>query len=66
MYFANTQDSLSVNLEQISESSLVKILFPENSGVLIPVKNETSLEKIVKSNGIGFAKIAHPIAEQRL
>ena len=66
MCFANTQGGLKVNLEQISESSLVKILFAENPGVLIQVKDEKSVEKILKSNGIGFAKIARPIAERRL
>ena len=66
MCFANTQGGLNVNLESVSESSLVKILFAENPGVLIQVKDEKSVEKILKANGIGFAKIARPIAERRL
>lgn len=66
MCFANTKGGLNVNLDSITESSLVNILFAENPGVLIQVKDNKSVEKMLTANGIGFARIAQPIAERRL
>jgi phosphoribosylformylglycinamidine synthase len=72
MCFANREGGLRVNLDdlesrrKIGENSLVKILFAENPGVIIQVKDKKAVEKILTENGIGFAKIAQPIAERRL
>ena len=66
MCFANTKGGLSVNLDYIAESSLVKILFAENPGVIIQVKDRKAVEKILEANGVGFARIAKPIEERRL
>ncbi|MFV0390474.1 MAG: phosphoribosylformylglycinamidine synthase [Paludibacteraceae bacterium] len=66
MCFANVNGGLSVNLDGISEQSLINILFAENPGVLIQVKDKQAVEKILKSNGIGFSVIAKPIPERRL
>jgi len=66
MCFANTNGGLNVNLDTIAENSLANILFAENPGVLIQVKDKKTVEKILTENGIGFARIAQPIAERRL
>ena len=66
MCFANTKGGLNVNLDYIAENSLVTMLFAENPGVLIQVKDRKSVEKILNDNGVGFARIATPIAERRL
>jgi len=66
MCFANREGGLNVNLDSINENSLVKILFAENPGVLIQVKDTKTVEKILSENGVGFARIAQPIAERRL
>ena len=66
MCFANTTGGLSVKLDDIAETSLVNILFAENPGVLIQVKDRRAVEKILENNGVGFARIATPIAERRL
>lgn len=66
MCFANSNGGLNVNLDGIAESSLVNILFAENPGVLIQVKDRKAIEKILENNGVGFARIATPIAERRL
>ncbi|VBB43379.1 Phosphoribosylformylglycinamidine synthase [uncultured Paludibacter sp.] len=66
MCFANTKGGLNINLDYLSESSLVKILFAENPGVLVQIKDTKSAEKILKENGIGFARIGYPIEERRL
>ena len=66
MNFANTTGGLHVKLDDIAESSLVKILFAENPGVLIQVKEKRTVEKILENNGVGFARIATPIKDHRL
>lgn len=66
MCFANTKGGLNVNLDYIAENSLVTMLFAENPGVLIQVKDRKAVEKILNDNGIGFARIATPTAERRL
>lgn len=66
MCFANTKGGLNVNLDYIAEKSLVTMLFAENPGVLIQVKDRKAVEKILNDNGVGFARIATPIAERRL
>jgi len=66
MCFANVKGGLNVNLEHIAEHSLVTILFAENPGVLIQVKDRKAVEKILEAYGVGFARIATPIEERRL
>ncbi len=66
MNFANAAGGLNVNLDGIAENSLVNILFAENPGVLIQVKDRKAVEKLLADNGVGFARIAEPIAERRL
>jgi len=66
MCFANVNGGLQVKLDAIAEASLVNILFAENPGVLIQVKDKRAVEKILEANGVGFARIATPISERRL
>jgi len=66
MCFANKTGGLNVKLEGIAESSLVNILFAENPGVLIQVKEFKTVEKILENNGVAFARIATPVEERRL
>ncbi|NDV47158.1 phosphoribosylformylglycinamidine synthase [Paludibacter sp. 221] len=66
MCFANREGGLNVNLDAVAENSIVNILFAENPGVLIQVKDKKAVEKILSDNGVGFARIAQPIAERRL
>ena len=66
MCFANSTGGLKVKFDGIVESSLVNILFAENPGVLIQVKDKKAVEKILENNGIGFAIIAIPINERQL
>ena len=66
MCFANANGGLNVTLDGIAESSLVNILFAENPGVLIQVKDRKAVEKIFEGNGVGFARIATPMAERRM
>ena len=66
MCFANNSGGLNVNLDVIAEPSLVTMLFAENPGIIIQVKDKLTVEKTLRTNGIGFAMIAKPIEERRL
>ena len=58
MCFANVEGGLDVNLDKISESDIVKILFAENPGILVQVKDKKAFEKLMEEAGVGFAIIA--------
>ncbi len=66
MCFANTKGGLDVNLKDIPEKELAKILFAENPGVLIQVEKKSEVEKILHNAGIGFAMIARPSDERKI
>jgi phosphoribosylformylglycinamidine synthase len=66
MCFANTEGGLNVMLKDIPEPDLSKVLFAENPGVLIQVKDTALVEKMLQDAGVGFAKIAKPIVDRKL
>ena len=66
MCFANTEGGLNVMLKDIPEPDLSKVLFAENPGILIQVKDTALVEKILQDAGVGFAKIAKPIVDRKL
>ena len=66
MCFANVEGGLEVNLDTIAEPDIVKILFAENPGVVLQVKEKKAFEKLLTDAGIGFAVIARPTDERHL
>ena len=63
MCFANVEGGLEVNLDKINESDIVKILFAENPGIIVQVKDKKAFEKLMMDAGVGFAEIAKPTNE---
>ncbi|MCD7710107.1 MAG: phosphoribosylformylglycinamidine synthase [Porphyromonadaceae bacterium] len=66
MNFANVHGGLHVKLDKLPEPDLIKILFSENPGVLIQVKDRKQVEKILEEAGVGYAVVAHPCEERQL
>jgi len=66
MCFANTKGGLDINLDEIGEADLVKILFSENPGILIQVNDKKEVQKILEDNGIGYAIIGNPSEERQI
>lgn len=66
MCFANVEGGLEVDLNDIAEEDIVKILFAENPGILVQVKEKSVFEKQMRAAGIGFARIARPTDERHL
>jgi phosphoribosylformylglycinamidine synthase len=66
MCFANVDGGLDVNLDVLPEKDIVKILFSENPGVIVQVKEKKTFEKLMQSAGIGFACVAKPTDERHI
>ena len=68
MTFANQKGGIKADLNGIAETDPVKVLFAENPGVVIQVKNadKRDVEKILNNAGVGFVEIGHPIAERQI
>lgn len=66
MCFANVEGGLEVNLDKLSEQDIVKILFAENPGILVQVKDKKAFEKLMEEAGVGFAIIAKPTSERHI
>lgn len=66
MCFSNPQGGLEARLDKLRHSDLIKILFSENPGVLIQVKHNHLVDKILEDHGVGSAIIARPIESRQL
>ncbi len=68
MTFANRQGGIEANLNGINEKDPVKLLFAENPGVVIQVRNsdKSTVEKKLTNAGVGFVEIGHPIKEREI
>ncbi|MCD8261363.1 MAG: phosphoribosylformylglycinamidine synthase [Bacteroides sp.] len=66
MCFANIEGGLEINLNKIKEKDLVKVLFAENPGVIIQVKQKAEVEKILEEAGVDFVRIGQPTEERHI
>lgn len=60
MCFANVKGGLDIDLSEIPEEDLTKLLYAENPGVILQVKELEVVTKILEEEGIGYALIGHP------
>ena len=66
MCFANTTGGLSVNLSSLDEEDTVKVLFSQNPGIIIQVKDENEVAEFLLERGISYLSIGHPVKERSL
>jgi len=66
MCFANPEGGLDVNLDELAEKDIVKLLFAENPGVIVQVKEKFAFEKFMQAAGISVACIAQPVEERHI
>lgn len=66
MCFANSNGGLEARLDKLRHADLIKILFSENPGILIQVKHNHLVDKILEDYGVGSAIIARPIEARKL
>lgn len=66
MCFANTKGGLSIDLSELVEEDLTKLLYAENPGVLLQVNNLDKAQKVLDEMGVAFSVIATPSEERTL
>ncbi len=66
MCFSNTSGGLSVDLSAIEESDTIKILFSQNPGIIIQVKDVNEVSEFLIEHGISYYAIGHPVNERIL
>jgi phosphoribosylformylglycinamidine synthase len=66
MCFSNTEGGITVNLSALDENDTAKILFSQNPGLIIQVKDEDEVAEILLENGIAYFSIGHPVNDRTL
>ncbi len=66
MCFANTSYGINADLSGIAEEDLIKILFAENPGVVLQVKDVEKVISILEGNELGYQVIGSPVEERKL
>ncbi len=66
MCFANPGGGLSADLTAIGEPDTVKLLFSQNPGIIIQVKDINEAADILLENGISYFAIGHPVNERKM
>ncbi len=66
MCFANREGGMALNLTGIGESDSVRLLYSQNPGVIIQVRDKGATEEFLSERGVRFASIGHPVRERKL
>ena len=66
MCFSNTQGGITINLSALNEDDTIKILFSQNPGIIIQVRDENDIAEILLENGISYYSIGHPVNDRTL
>ncbi len=66
MCFSNTEGGAAINLSGFDDRDTVKILFSQNPGIIIQVKDEYEVAETLLENGISYLSIGHPVSERTL
>lgn len=66
MCFSNTSGGLAINLSALDEKDTLKILFSQNPGIILQVKDEDEIAEILLENGVSYLSIGHPVTERTL
>lgn len=66
MCFANTTYGITADVSALADGDAVKILFSENPGVLIQVKDVARVQRILDEAGILFSYVGRPQQERTL
>jgi phosphoribosylformylglycinamidine synthase len=66
MCFSNTSGGMNINLTALDESDTIKILFSQNPGIIIQVRDEDEVAEILLESGILYYSIGHPVEGRSL
>ena len=66
MCFSNNEGGISVNLNALNEKDTIKLLFSQNPGIIIQVKDEDEIAEALLENGVSYYSIGHPVNDRML
>lgn len=66
MNFSNCDHGMKVNLSEIEENDIIKLLFSENPGIIIQVDDEEHVRSYLKSQNIAYHLIGEVISERKV
>ena len=68
MCFSNMEGGMEISLNKIKEDDIIKILFAENPGIVIQVKDKhkEEVKKILEDAGVGYVKLGKPTEERHI
>ncbi len=66
MCFSNPSGGITVNLSALNEKDTIKILFSQNPGIIIQVKEEDVIAEILLEHGISYISLGHPVNDRKL
>lgn len=66
MCFSNTTGGITVTLTALNNGDTLKILFSQNPGIVIQVRDENEVAEILLEHGISYFSIGHPVVERNL
>ncbi|MCU0462460.1 MAG: phosphoribosylformylglycinamidine synthase [Bacteroidales bacterium] len=66
MCFSNTSGGMTVDLSALNDSDTIRLLFCQNPGLLIQVKDEEEVAEILLENGISYLSIGHPVNDRTI
>ena len=66
MCFAMNNFGMKISLDTVPEKDLVKILFSENPGIIIQIRNNDNTPEILKSKNINYYEFGRPSAKRTL
>ena len=66
MCFSNISGGLAINLSALNDDDIIRILFSQNPGIIIQVRDENEIAEILLENGISYYSIGHPVNERKI
>ncbi len=66
MCFSNETGGAEIDLTSFRDNDTVKILFSQNPGIIIQVRDENEIAEILLERGISYLSIGHPVNDRTL
>ena len=66
MTFADQNVGLDIDLTSIKESDTIKLLFSENPGIIIQIRDKHEVVSLLNRNSIDYFSIGYPIQERKI
>ena len=66
MCFANINGGMEIDLNGFKEDDLIKILFAENPGIVLQIKQEAKVKDVLNKAGVKYTLIGKPAEERHI